>query len=139
MMTRVDTPNLFELQSSRITKTPNGTLPFDSSTSEIMRDCCRIYKLPFATPGYLCFSWPATTSFRDALLESSVLLCVQPCTCGTSASLLLQSRVSICILRPRAWSLLRYATSAGQTHRDYDRTLPRPPGFLEEHDRTSSL
>ena len=30
-----------------------------------------------------------------------------------------------CLLEPRASSLLRYATGAGQTHRDFDRTSPR--------------
>ena len=47
------------------------------------------------------------------------------CTHRTSTSLVYESVIRIYLLRLRTWSFLRYATSEGQTHRDYCRILLR--------------
>ena len=53
---RLSLPNHDRLQSSRITKPPNGTVPFDSSNSEVMiyfevLVVVVVYKLSFPTSG----------------------------------------------------------------------------------------
>ena len=50
-----------------------------------------------------------------------------PCTRRTSTSLLFASLALICLLRPRASSLYRYATGTGRTHREFGRTSSLTP------------
>ena len=95
-------PNHYGLQSSRITKPPHGTVPFDSSNSEVVWGyCCRIlviisYPTLFLPP-------PISPSLRlpplaYVTLSSSHLryYAYTPCTRRTSTSLLSKSLVPIC-------------------------------------------
>ena len=130
-------PSHYCLQSSWITKSPKSTVPFDSSNSGVVRLLLSTsyISLPPAVPSPGCLSFPslATTSLRDTFFESSVIMR------RTSTSLLFASLVPIFLLRPRASSLQRYATSAGRTHRDLDRTSKSTRSLLEVHDHTSPL
>ena len=117
-------PNHSRLQSSRLTKPPNGTLLQLRGNVRLLLDIptsgCPFPRLSLLH--FPCKHYLARHPFRILYVITSIRLdhveLIFPLSLTHSVR---------CLLRPRESSLQRYATRAGRTHRDLDRTSRLTP------------